>query len=49
MGGLARLLETEAVYTGQGWIHFKEVHHYGGMLSAARPADTASAKWPNAG
>ena len=32
---------------GQGWIHFKEVHHYGGMLSAARPADTASAtKWP---
>ena len=23
-----------------GWNRFEEVHHYGGMLSAARPANT---------
>ena len=28
------------LFARHGWNHFKQVHHYGGMLSAARPANT---------
>ena len=41
---------TPPVFAGHGWNHFKEVHHYGGILSAARPTKSCiRIRWPSAG